>query len=179
MIDRSYHIESLNDFLLLGDIMAILAECQNRQECGVDRWWGVTHERCRFGVGETIAEMQPVIDRMDDDVSIKVAVGFNFTMCEYPAFSLRRIHPSPQLGPTLGPTQRYKFLHEMILHRMIDEHGEHVWEGIQKFGYRGKGITRPWVCQDREYQANLLVVKEYQEGYLEACSDIYRLLSEV
>ena len=41
--NRYYLIESMTDCLLLGDVMAVLAECQNRQECGVDRDAGYRH----------------------------------------------------------------------------------------------------------------------------------------
>ncbi|KAB8230712.1 uncharacterized protein BDW43DRAFT_157909 [Aspergillus alliaceus] len=38
-----YQIVSMTGRLFMGDIMAVLAEYQNRQPCGVDCWAGVFH----------------------------------------------------------------------------------------------------------------------------------------
>ncbi|KAL4748421.1 hypothetical protein BDW72DRAFT_214809 [Aspergillus terricola var. indicus] len=54
----TYLIVSMTRHLLMGDIMAVLAECQNRQQCGLERsGWD--------------SDNWPALDRMPDDVSIK------------------------------------------------------------------------------------------------------------
>jgi hypothetical protein len=148
----------------MGDIMAVLAECQNRQECGLDRWGGIRHytgRLVRWDESEWEGYHGAALDRMPDNVSIKVAAELPWGFGGCPAFSLRRLHGSEH------------FLHEMILHKMIMEEGqEYQWE------YASTVHLSRRVCKSK-YKANLLVVKEHQEGYLSACSNIFRLLSDV
>lgn len=151
----------------MGDIMAVLAECQNRQECGIDRWAGVRHYTGRL-LRWTESHWDSNIDwkmhaKMSNDVSIKVAVTIPWGGPECPAFSLRRLHGSKD------------FLHEMILHKMITGDGsEYQWD----YWYHGGSPGKP-VCQTEPYKANLLVVQQLQEGYLSNCSHIFRLISDV
>lgn len=156
-----YLIVSMKGYLLTGDIMAVLAECQNRQQYGLDRWAGVRHytgRLVRWDESEWESYDWTGLSRMPDDVSIKVAVELPFGRSGYPAFSLRRLD------------NQKRFLHEMILHKMImDEGHEYQW------GY--KGPIKP-ICKT-ECKANLLVVREHQEGYLSDCRHIFRLLSDI
>lgn len=148
-------------YLLMGDIMAVLAECQNRQRCGLDRWTAIRHYTGRLirweGSGWDSYDWA-ALDRMPDDVSIKVAVELPWGVTGYPTFSLQRLNGSKD------------FLHEMILHRMITDEG-------QEYEWDSRHANKP-VCQT-EYKANLLVVREHQQGYLSYCSHIFRLLSDI
>lgn len=147
--------------LFMGDIMAVLAECQNRQRCGIDRWYGVRHytgRLVRWEESEWDTCDWGALDRMPDDVSIKVAVALPFGGCDCPAFSLRRLYGSEH------------FLHEMILHKMIMDDGQE---------YQWVYYDRSIAPKHTKYKANLLVVREHQEGYLSACSNVFRLLSDL
>ncbi|KAF9885217.1 hypothetical protein FE257_000577 [Aspergillus nanangensis] len=159
-----YLIISLQEPLLMGDVMAVLAECQNRQKCGVDRWAGVRHYTGQlYRYHESDWEDEFSSQKMPKDVSINVVVEQAWGSGDYPAFSLRRIYGSK------------RFLHEMILHEMIDDWGNrYQWDWWNHGGLKER--------QNRvlDYQANLVVVKEHQEeGYLAECRDIFRLLSDI
>ena len=162
--------------LLLGDVMAVLAEGQNRQECGVDRYAGVRQYTGRlFPVAQTDEkgpDWQPILEEMADDVSIKVAVDQAWGSGTYPAFSLRRVYLHAE--PDACPASYRSFLHELIVHRMISYGTEYSWDWEHNGGNR-----KQCVCKVGEYEANLLGVKSYQEGYLADCSHIFRLLSDV
>ncbi|KAF9890834.1 hypothetical protein FE257_005405 [Aspergillus nanangensis] len=157
-----YMIVSMTGPLLMGDIMAVLAECQNRQKCDLDRWAGVCHYsgrlvRCKESDLSSY-EFASLRRMPNDDVSINVAAELPFGSGEYPAFSLRRLHSSKH------------FLHEMTLHKMI------MYGGDEYNWCSEHGVDPTY---DTEYKANLLVVREHQEGYLAGCSHIFRLLSDV
>ncbi|KAE8340466.1 hypothetical protein BDV24DRAFT_164438 [Aspergillus arachidicola] len=154
-----YQIVSMSGYLLMGDIMAILAECQNRQQYGLDRWGGVRHytgrllqcEESDWDLYHWVA-----LEEMPDDVSIKVAIELPWGSGGCPGFSLRRLDGGGH------------FLHEMILHRMIMNNGQE---------YKWEYSVDP--ADKTEYKPNLLVVREHQEGYLSASSNMFRLLSDV
>ncbi|KAE8349050.1 hypothetical protein BDV28DRAFT_142033 [Aspergillus coremiiformis] len=155
-----YQIVSMTGCLCMGDIMAVLAECQNRQQCGLDRWAGVRHYTGRLIRWEEIhwnTYDWVALETMPDNVSIKVAVELPWGSGGCAAFSLRRVYGSEP------------FLHEMIPHKMITDQG-------QEYQWR-YGSINP-VCKIK-YQANLLVVRDHQEGYLSTCSNVFRLLSGV
>lgn len=168
--------------LLLGDVMAALAECQNRQECGVDRWAGVRHYTGQFSpVPEQtvdLYEYRPILQEMADDVSVKVAVSQAWGSGVYPAFSLRRVHPREE--PRDTPAGSPRFLHEMIVHEMVYQGDKYMWSRARRDGKPG-----PRLCGMREYEANLLAVESLQAvercqpGYLEECSRVFRLLSDI
>ncbi|RDW87037.1 F-box protein [Aspergillus mulundensis] len=108
-----YMVISPKEPLLMGDIMAVLAECQKRQQSGVDRWAGVVHRT--GGIVQWrenyLAEYHwGTLEGMpDDNVSVKVAVDLPFGSGTYPAFSLRRVQG-------IGGNA---FLHETIVHEMV------------------------------------------------------------
>ncbi|KAE8325656.1 hypothetical protein BDV39DRAFT_206778 [Aspergillus sergii] len=155
-----YQIVSMSGCLLMGDIMAILAECQNRQQYGLDRWGGVIHYTGRLLQWDESkwdeSYWVTALERMPDSVSIKVAIELPWGAGGCPGFSLRRLDGSKD------------FLHEMILHKMILEGGQ---EYQNEYGDNSR--------YDPEYKPNLLVVREHQEGYLSDSSNIFRLLSDV
>lgn len=156
----------------MGDVMAVLAECQNRQECGEDRWTGVLHFTGRFSpITEPDEDVLPILQDMADDVSIKVVVGQAWGSGEFPAFSLRRVHPPAEHCPH-GPASYMKFLHELIVHKM-------VWNGYEYKWDRQYNGPRLRVCKTGEYKANLLAVRSHQGEYLARCSHIFRLLSSM
>ncbi|OKL57125.1 hypothetical protein UA08_07507 [Talaromyces atroroseus] len=161
-----YLIASMTGSLLMGDVMAVLAECQNRQGYGLDRWAGVEHYTGRlvqWFKDQWSPEDQMVVDIILDDVSTKVVVvSLPFASGEYPAFSLRRVNSSK------------RFLHEMILHKMVMNDGREYQWGHSKSPF----LVNP-VCKTGDYKANLLVVREHQEGYLSDYSHVFRLLSDV
>jgi len=146
--------------------MAILAECQNRQECGVDRWAGVRHfTGSLFPTTEVDEDVQPILQAMADDVSIKVVVGQAWGTGEFPAFSLRRVHPPAEHRPH-DPASYMKFLHELVVHKMVWYGYEYRWDG-ENYG----GLRPEWrVCKTGEYKANLLAVGSHEVEYLENCS---------
>lgn len=81
---------------------------------------------------------------MPNDASIQVAVSLPWGSGDFPAFSLRRVHGSK------------RFLHEMILHKMIDDDGnEYRWEYLDHS--RSLSPMR-LVCKTANYKTNLLVV---------------------
>lgn len=146
--------------------MAILAECQNRQDRGVDRWAGVRHY-----AGDLFTDMEDgedqmgyVLESMPNDVSIRVAVSQAWGSGDVPGFSLRR------------QPREAGFLHELIVHDMVFNGVRYEWEAHR---HRGKLYELDSVCKTGEYKANLLAVKDYEGGYLEACRHIYRRLSDV
>jgi hypothetical protein len=150
--------------LLMGDVMAVLGECKNRQQYGLDRWSSIRHDTGRFVRWEEDyweAYSWGALDKMPDDVSINVAIEISWGNGGCPAFSLRRVYGTEH------------FLHEMILHKMIMPEGqEYLWDYASSVPQ-----YRP-TCKTK-YKANLLAVKEYQEGYLSTCSNVFRLLSDV
>ncbi|GFF57981.1 conserved hypothetical protein [Aspergillus udagawae] len=90
-----YIIVSTAGCLLMGDIMAVLAECQNRHECGLDCWGGIRHDTgqlLRWQESEWEACCWTALDRMPENVSIKVAIEGSWEFGGWPAFSLRRIY---------------------------------------------------------------------------------------
>ncbi|KAF7122596.1 hypothetical protein CNMCM5793_000621 [Aspergillus hiratsukae] len=153
-----YVIVSMTGCLLMGDIMAVLAECQNRQQCGIDRWCGVRHysgRLVRWEESDWDGYHWVALDKMPDDVSIKVAIELPFGSGVCPAFSLRRLFGSEH------------FLHEMIMHKMIlDDGQEYQWE------YYGRSMALVRKTKQTKYKANLLVVREHQERYLSAGSNV-------
>ncbi|KAE8139849.1 hypothetical protein BDV38DRAFT_269619 [Aspergillus pseudotamarii] len=153
-----YQIVSMTGYLLMGDIMAILAECQNRQQCGVDRYAGIPHITGRLvRWDESYWDLYHwvALGKMPDDVSIKVAIELPWGAGGCPGFPLRRLDGSKH------------FLHEMILHKMIMDDGqEYIW----KYGMN--------LTHKTEYKPNLLVIRERQEGYLSDSSNFFRLLSD-
>ncbi|KAL4749227.1 hypothetical protein BDW72DRAFT_204955 [Aspergillus terricola var. indicus] len=70
-----YLIISMTGYLLMGDIMAVLAECQNRQQYGLDRWVGVRHYTGRLVRWKEsdwdICDWTGLGKMPDEDVSIK------------------------------------------------------------------------------------------------------------
>ena len=146
----------MEDHLLLGDVVAVLAECQHRQECGVDRWASIRHYKGRIfpAIDEEWMDipLQAILERMADNVSVKVVVEQAWGGGTYPAFSLRRIHPQPQQGKC--PTNHMHFLYELITHRMIHDGFEYDSEA-SRFG----GVGPP-LCNDR-YMANLIVGRDH------------------
>src|SRR5690349_14283810 len=84
---RRHIIESTAGCLLMGEVMAALAECQNRQEMGVDSWVGVRHPGGRlYPVAINQGPWRRVLGAMTEDgVSVKVAVEKAFGAGEYPA----------------------------------------------------------------------------------------------
>ncbi|GAQ05775.1 hypothetical protein ALT_3096 [Aspergillus lentulus] len=159
-----YLIVSMTGSLLMGDIMAVLGECRNRQQYGLDRWCGIRHYTgllVRWEEDYWEGYSWVALDKMPGDVSINVAIEMPWGSGGCPAFSLRRVYGTEH------------FLHEMILHKMIMDQGhEYQWEYASSVPQ-----YRP-TCKTK-YKANLLVVKEYQEGYLSTCSNVFRLLSDV
>lgn len=154
--------------------MAILAECQNRQRRGVDRWAGVTHDFGRVfpGIDEEWygGECISILENMPDDVSINVAVCQAWGSGDFPAFSLRRLCPLDGTDGCLSGGSR--FLHELIVRRMVNGGHEYKWEGRSYYGEKQQ--------QDGHkaggYQAKLLAVARYEDGYLSDCRDIFRLV---
>ncbi|EAW19553.1 uncharacterized protein NFIA_026270 [Aspergillus fischeri NRRL 181] len=159
-----YLIASMAGPLLMGDIMAVLAECRNRQEYGLDRWGGLRHytgELVRWEEEEWEPYHWVALDKMPDNVSINVAIEMPWGYGGCPAFSLRRVYGTEH------------FLHEMILHKMIMDQGhEYQWDETSSAPQ-----YRP--VNKSKYKANLLAVKEHQGKYLSICSNVFRLLSEV
>jgi hypothetical protein len=96
------------------------------------------------------------LKKMPDNVSIKVAV-LQPTGFKYPAFSLRRLDSQRQHGECA--VSGGSFLHELIIHRMIDDVGEYRWDGLDRPNKRR-------VCKKGKYEANLIAVKVHPEGYL-------------
>ncbi|PKY00001.1 hypothetical protein P168DRAFT_276928 [Aspergillus campestris IBT 28561] len=152
----SYLILSTHGYLLAGDVMAVLAECQNRVQHSLDITGVTYHED-----GQLIPWFSAWWDssswlglrEIPDDVSIKVASELSWGMGSHPVFSLQRLD-----------NQNY-FLHEMIIYN-----GQ-KYQGNSSFSFVPSCTT--------EYEANLLVVREHQKGYLSDCSHIYRLLSDI
>lgn len=162
--------------------MAILAECQNRQEYGVDRFYETTHHsgQLRPYTDNEWATLEnrgnpddwpAVLREMPDDVSIKVAVYLHFAPFVYPAFSLRRLYPHTSDDGHAVRVDR--FLHELIIHRMmIDDYGEYRWKGLDR-------PNRSHVCQKGKYDANLIAVRIHPEGYLREYSHTLPSLSNL
>lgn len=165
---RTYMIESTSDYLLMGDIMAVLAECQNRQGCGIDRLYGIVHVTGHFrSVPEKEwhhpdnaidhRDWQADLQSMPSDVSINVALLMLPAVRRFRAFSLRRVYPNTSHDNNIVSGK--DFLHELIVHRMIDQDGaEYKWDN--------KNITLRPICKGRKYEANLVAVMEHPEGYI-------------
>lgn len=161
--NRSYFVESVTGCLLLGDVMAVLAECQNRQECDIDRWTGHLHyagHLCpilewRHPELTPIIQPKSALGKLPDNVSIKVAVEPGWSSGIFPAFSLRCLYPRAELGKY--PNGGSRFLHELIVHKMIHDGVEYKWEP-QCFGLIP--MEEGPVCNTGKYEANLLAVKE-------------------
>lgn len=131
--------------------MAVLAECQHRHETGVDGFGDTLELRVEIlqGPGERTEErdiggaLRTAVDRMDDDVSIKVAIWHFWLDEALPAFSLRRIH---------RPTT---FLYELIVHPMTSADGEPL-----------SILDIKHTCAPKTYKANLVAVKDHEVGHL-------------
>jgi hypothetical protein len=161
--------------------MAVLAECQNRQEMGLDYCPYAGFDSGDFSpLAETddlVADYRPILQDMADDVSVKVAVTQAWATGSFPAFSLRRVR-SPAAGDDEyaehDPASYMGFIHELVVHRMVRDGEEFEW-------YRDQGGFGPdgRVCKEGRYQVNLLAVRNYEGEYLAACSHIFRLLSDL
>lgn len=181
-MDRHYLVKSTDAPLLMGDVMAVLAECQNRQERGLDRWAGVLHYTGQLEVWSAAQQedWDPLgwranLEQMDGSFSIKVVVSMPFASGEFPAFSMRRVDKREQGGKG-SEGEGEGFLHELVVHEMIRADGlEHRGEGKRR-GYAVVGS----VCeQGGPYRANLVAVRGYEGGYLWNCRHVYRLLADV
>ncbi|KAK3986424.1 hypothetical protein QBC44DRAFT_402525 [Cladorrhinum sp. PSN332] len=182
-----YLAESMTgEGLLMGDVMAVLGEAQNRQECGLDRWAGVRHYEGSISplqVESTIPDMMAaikndgyeynewseVLELMPTDVSVRVAVAQAWGSGSFPGFSMRRVEGRAEND----------FLHELIVHRMAwaEDEEPYRWDGQDHGTDSG-----PPVCEEGgEYKANLVVVRHYDDrsGYLKDKRHVYRLLSDV
>ncbi|KAK4225175.1 hypothetical protein QBC38DRAFT_483653 [Podospora fimiseda] len=156
--------------LLMGDVMAGLAEAQNRMDMGVDRWAGVRH------YGGTI---RPVLVTENDlweevlakdfpeveGVAVRVAVAQAWNFETYPAFSLRRVQDDSK-----------GYLREMIVHEMVSTRYPipYRWDG----NGRREGDPGEPVCEDeRGYKANLLCVERLGDplGYTNKLGHVYKL----
>ncbi len=185
---RYYTMESTTGCLLLGDVMAVLAECQNRQEWGEDRWADALHSSgVLYPVARTDESLHLILPTMADDVSVKVVVGQGWGSGEYPAFSLRRVHPPPTGYCPRDPASYMGFLHEMIVHKMVWDGDEYRWDWdhqavdpvsnqeVFEAGLRPKD----WVCKTGEYKAHLVAIRSYEGAYLARCGHLFRSLSNV
>lgn len=172
-------IESTTDCLLLGDVMAGLAECLNRQERAVDGWAGVRHytgglvpvtevewSKLKFGSSS-------ILEEMPHNVLVKVAVEQAWGAGRYPSYSFRRLYPHTELGGY--PTGAMCSLHELTLYKTIHDGIKYKWHGWK----RRREKERAFVCKTGEYEANLLALEEEHDGYLAECSHIFRFLSDV
>ncbi|KAK3303797.1 uncharacterized protein B0T15DRAFT_401440, partial [Chaetomium strumarium] len=158
-------IQSTTGRLLLGDVMAVLAECQNRMECGVDRWAGVVHYRGRLFPTTERDYVQDenylsILQAMADDVSIKVVVGQAWGSGEFHAFSLRRLHPPVKRVACDAhvPASYVNILYELVAHDM-------VWGGVEyKWDVAGHGPLRERhrVGKTEAYHANLLAARGHE-----------------
>jgi hypothetical protein len=170
-LDSHYIMESTSGSLLLGDVMAVLAECQNRQFCGIDRWgvlrhftgvlcpvtdedWDVPEENWDY------YNWRLHLKEIPDNVSLKVGVSVPWGTGIYPAFALRRLYP--QAEKVDYPFCGGSFLHELIIHRMVDIAGEYRWKRESEETDEERRIFNLG-----EYEANLVALKEHPEGYLE------------
>lgn len=156
--------------------MAVLAECQNRQHWGEDRWAGAMHiagQVFPVHAGEVDEDLAPILQAMNDDVTIKVAVGQAWDAGDFPAFSLRRVRPTA--GQNLhDPASYMDFLHELVVHKMIWDGVEYEWDRADKIA----GEPKWCACKEGEYKANLLAVRSHEGKYLAKCGNIFRLLSD-
>jgi hypothetical protein len=107
----------------MGDVMAVLAECQNRQDCGVDFGSGLPVFTARLfpttGVDHDHQDQYylSVLEELADDVSVKVVKGEPWSAGEVPAFSLRRVHPPTKHTGHL-PTSNLNHLYDLVAHDM-------------------------------------------------------------
>lgn len=164
-IYSTYYVESQKDFIRLGDVMAILAECQHRHELGVDgsRYTLDYWVELSYSIYLACESILTFLDSMDDNVSIKVALLHNAQDERMqPAFSLRRIERPDT------------FLFELIPHIMTSKDGRPF---DCNWGDKSRE-TIPFSCPGK-YKANLVVVKDHSVGYLANCKHIYRLLSDI
>lgn len=180
-LNRYYLIESMSGGLLMGDVMAVLAECQNRQTYGVDRWAGVIHYTGRFRPVPESSDpefwdyptWQDILEKMADDVSVKVAVAQAWNLEMSPAFSLRRLSPPESGEPPTIAEQSSSFLHELIVHPMISIYGvEYQWDWWDSRSHDS-------VIKLGEYEGNLVAVKEHPRVFLAEYSHTLRLLSNI
>ncbi|KAK0654831.1 hypothetical protein B0T16DRAFT_395735 [Cercophora newfieldiana] len=178
-VDHGYFVVSAPEDgpILLGDILAILAECQHRLEAGLDQHPGTRYLHGSFvGVPDN---KDPELQGFDfyhrtlyptpHDVSIKVAV---WHADNAPAFSLRRLH-HPQTKKSPNP------LHEMTIHKIFEyqhmDRGFHLGPSRRYSRDRARKGLRG---VEGKYGANLVAVRSYKDksGYLGAWKHIYRLL---
>ncbi|KAL3476200.1 hypothetical protein BJX99DRAFT_258714 [Aspergillus californicus] len=165
-----YHLVSKDPTgLLIGEVIATLAEAQNRQESGIDRWAGVRHYTgalTRWIESDWDSDSyRQVIGDMPDDADVNVAVTIPWGRPEGPAFSLRRV----AFGCGGG------FLCEMVVHLMVMSDGEeYEWDYWHHGGLPGRAV-----CGGRGYEANLVVVRELPEWYLGKCGHVFRRLSDL
>ncbi|KAL4886096.1 hypothetical protein BJY04DRAFT_213632 [Aspergillus karnatakaensis] len=156
-----YLLRSRDERLLMGDVMAVLAECQNRQECGVDRWGSILHTKGRLIRYEAIdwdSSDWLIVPDTPSHATIDVAVSEPWGGYDYPAFSLTRL-PDPD-----------RFVFEMTLHEMVP-----YWENKApcKFSGHQGPLSSYWrVCKTGQYTANLLVKKPDTQWYLSKCSHL-------
>jgi hypothetical protein len=164
------------DGLRMGDIMAAIAEMQNRQSRGVDRVAGVEHADLTFlptkaPTVEEDEDMCEMFNSLPDDVDVKVLVWQAWTAGEFPAFSLRRL--DPPVGEVPKPSQGRDWKYELIVHDMAWRGLHYVWNK----GLPNVHRQRP-LYKDGTYEAKMLRVKDYTPGYLEACRNVYKLLPQ-
>lgn len=185
-VHLSYMVKttSENDFLLVGDIVAVLAECQNRAEMGVDG-----ADSARDPISRVIGDMEPDAEsymKLDPTTRefwnpamesipttegcIKVAVHQGWLVNKaYPAFSLRRLY-RPQTRESKAP------LYELTVHKMV----------VGQYEYnlpfsRDCPLNHFKEPVQGQYEANLVAVRSHKDeiGYLEQFEDVYRLLPDI
>ena len=177
-----YHIESMRPGkgLRMGDVVAALAEMQNRQARGVDRWAGVVHIGLDFWaetyededeVAVTSGEdnMFDMLRSLPDDVTVKVVVDQAWDAGLFPAFSLRRMHP--EQGSVINSRHGADWKYELIMHEM-------EWDGVvYKWDDADEYDLRPMYPEsEKSYQAKMLRVREHAPGYLQACRQVHQLI---
>ncbi|KAK5656638.1 hypothetical protein OQA88_4618 [Cercophora sp. LCS_1] len=90
-----YLVESLHGPILVGDVMAVLAECQHRRDAGMGPWAGARQETGQLYpvTGQECAyeDWSHVIRAMPADVHVNVAVLQAWSSGIVPGFSLRRL----------------------------------------------------------------------------------------
>jgi hypothetical protein len=180
-----YLIESPNEHALrLGDLLATLAEAQNRQTCGVDRWAGIRHILLEFYPTREVEhpgmayydfldnDRREILDLLPAEMAVNVAVTQAWDSGTYPAFSLRRLNPAPQTDRPIRPSDGKAWRYEMNMHAMIDERGEYIWEG-HLWGQKEQYASNP-LYKNGHYAAQMLLVPEQTDGYLSKWSHVYQ-----